>query len=1189
MNIALSVRNIIPRSSAGARPVGGAPTPAGCRSRRAPSVLAVILASALVCGAAAWSQEFRAALVGRVTDPSGAPVPGASVAVTQLDTNVLYRAATTETGDYTLPLLPPGRYRLEVDRTGFRKFVRDGLSLRIQDRVRVDVALELGAIAETVTVTGETPLLDTSSASLGQVVAKQTIEDTPLNGRNAYLLMITVPGVTITERGNTVYFMRYSAAGDAGGIASMSISGAPSAYNEYILDGVPTTGDNNTVDYVPAIDATQEFKLQTNSFDAEFGRFLGGVVNTSTRSGTNDVHGAAFEFVRNSYWNARDFFATSKPQFAYNQFGASLGGPVHIPRIYNGKNRTFFFVLYDGSREGVPRAFVSTVPTERQRAGDFSETFTRVAGQPAPVVIYDPDTIRMSGNAYVRDPFSGNVIPGSRQNPVGKALVGIYPLPSATGDAVTHINNFPLSYKDPVLDNGIIFKIDHQLSQRQQLLVRYFWRHFYVRGGGEFLSGATSRGVNRYTPGVAVNHTFAVDPTTVLDFRYGLSRYRATIISDSYGFDAATLGWPASLVRAIDRPAIPRVTAAGYTGYGSFSLTTSVSDTHFARAGVFKQKERHALRGGAAVRLYRHNSGPGGATAGTYAFDAVFTRGPNPQATTATAGNSIAGMLLGLGASGSMTYQASMARQSAYPEFYFQDDIRLTAKLTLNLGVRYEWEGAHTERFNRFNRGFDFAAASPIEAQAVANYTLKPIPEVAPSQFRVKGGLLFPAQGGTPRGLTDIDRNNVSPRVGFAYSLTPKTVLRGGYGHFYGPTMPQSFPGQADAGDQTPSHGFSATTAWVTSVGGLTPVDLVSNPFPNGITLPAGATQGLATQLGQSISFVNVKRRQLWTQQFQFEIQRQLPGQVLVGAAYSGTRTNDFPVTVAIDATPRQVQSQARETYVSTRRNILSDAVANPFFGLIASGSLSLATTTRGQLMLPFPHFTGISEVGQSIGSTRWNSFQMKVSKRYAEGFSFQVAYTLSKLLEETTFLNANDPKPTRRLSGYDYPQRFVVSGSYQLPFGKGQRFLPGAKGLVGKLVEGWRTNAVLTAESGVPIAISSGESLGRSAYLPNDQRTLSRWFDTSAFRLRETLEFAATGTLPDVRTHGTNNIDLSLYKDTPVFERLKLQFRAEAFNLCNRVALAAPSGAVGTAGLGVISSQRNFSRQLQFGAKLLW
>ncbi|HWQ52120.1 MAG TPA: TonB-dependent receptor [Bryobacteraceae bacterium] len=1152
-------------------------------------ILAPVLALMLLFSAGAWAQEFRATLVGRVADPSGAPVPGASLVATQVETNMQYRAVTTETGDYTLPFLPPGRYRLEVERTGFRTYVRDGISLRVQDRVRVDVALVLGAQAESVTVTAETPLLDASSASVGQVVSRQTIEDIPLNGRNGYNLMLTVPGVMTTARDNSISFMRYTAAGDTGGIASMSMSGAPSAYNEYLLDGVPTTSDNNAVDYVPSVEATQEFKLQTNSFDAEFGRFLGGVLNASTKSGTNTVHGTAFEFMRNSVFNARDFFAAKKPQFAYNQFGASVSGPVYIPHIYNGKNRTFFFVLYDGSREGVPRSFVSTVPTDLERAGDFSQTFTRVAGQATPVTIYDPSTTRLVGNAYVRDPFPGNVIPADRQNPVAKALLGIYPRPSATGDAITHISNYPLSYKDPVLDNGVIFKVDHQFSSRHQMFVRYFWRHFYVRGGGEFLSGATSRGVNRYSPGVALDHTFALNPTTVLDFRYGLSRYRAVAISDSYGFDASTLGWPSSLVGTIDRPAIPQVTASGYTGFGSFNKDASAGDTHFARVSMFKQKERHALRAGFGARLYRHTSGPGGTNPGAYAFDGGFTRGPNPQVASSVAGNSVASMLLGLGASGSMTYASSLARQIPYYEMYLQDDIRLTPKLTINVGLRYEWEGAQTERYNRLNRGFDVTVASPIEAQAIAKYTASPIPELPASQFRVKGGLLFTGENGSPRALTNIDRNNVSPRVGFAYSLTPKTVIRGGYGHFYGPTTPEGASGQVGGALSLPSYGFSSTTSWITTVNGVTPVDVLSNPFPNGITPPVGSSQALLTNIGQAVSVFNVSRQQLWTQQFQFGIQRQLPGQILVETAYSGTRTNDSPVSVALNATPREIQVQARQNFINTKRNMLSDSVANPFFGLINAGSLSLANTTRGQLLLPYPQFTGVTMMSMNIGSTKYDSLQAKVTKRFSKGLSFLAAYTLSKLTEETSYLNANDPQLTRRLSAYDAPQRFVVSGSYRLPFGKNGMFFSNAKGLPGKLVEGWQANAVYTAQSGVPITLSSGESLGRSAFLPKDQRTRQRWFDTSAFRLRETLEFVGTAALPDVRTHGSNNFDLSLYKDTQILESLKLQFRAESFNLFNRVAFGAPNSTVGSASFGVITSQVNFSRQLQFAVKLLW
>jgi len=590
----------------------------------------VVLAMLLLFGACAWAQEFRATLVGRVMDPSNAAVPGAAILLTQRDTNVQHRAVTTETGDYTIPFLPPGQYRLEVERAGFRKYVRDGISLRIQDRLSVDVALSLGVQAETVTVSGDTPMLETSTASLGQVVSRQTVEDTPLNGGNPYFLMTMVPGVVSTGRSTSSFFLRSSATGIYG-TAEISISGAPAKYNEYLLDGVPITGGDNGLMYVPPVEATQEFKMQTNSFDAEFGRFLGGVVNTSMRSGTNQFHGAAFEFMRNSVLNARDFFATSKPQFAYNQFGASAGGPVYIPGLYKGKDRTFFFFIYDGSREGVPRSYVSTVPTALERSGDFSQTFARLgSGQAAPVVIYDPDTTRASGSAFVRDPFAGNVIPASRQNPIAKKLLAFYPLPATQGDPVTHAQNYPLAYTDPVLDNGIAFKVDHRFSDRHQMFVRYSWRHFYCREGREFLSPATIRHLNYYSPGVAIDDTLTVNPTTVLNLRYGLMRYHTISKSDSYGFDLASLGWPASLVSAVDRPAIPQVSLSGYTGYGSFSFTRDVQETHFAHAGLLKQKGRHALRAGIGTRLNRRNNGPGGTASGSYSFDRIFTRGPNP-------------------------------------------------------------------------------------------------------------------------------------------------------------------------------------------------------------------------------------------------------------------------------------------------------------------------------------------------------------------------------------------------------------------------------------------------------------------------------------------------------------------------------------------------------------------------------
>ena len=1138
-----------------------------------------LIAMAVLSCCVLHGQEFRATLVGRVSDPSGGAIPKASVVVTQRETNAQHRAVSTETGDFTVPFLAPGAYRVEVDMPGFRKYVRDNVLLRIQDRVNVDVKMEIGSQTETVTVQGAATILETSTASVGSVVSQQAVADAPLNGRNPYGLMSSVTGVLPTGRGTPNFQLRITATGTSGA-AEISISGAPANYNGYLLDGVPTTGGDNGLMYVPSIDATQEFKVQTNSYDAEFGRFLGGVINASMRSGSNAFHGSAFEYLRNSALNARDFFAATKPIFAYNQFGIESNGPVLIPRIYNGKNRTFFFGIYDGSREAVPRSFVGTVPTLEQRKGDFSQTFTRVGTTATPVTIYDPSTTRSSGGAFVRNPFPGNIIPAAQLNAVGANLLKFYPLPATAGDSVTHAQNNPLAFTDPVFDDGYAFKIDHKFSEKHQIFVRYSWRHFFVEGQGELKNASTGRAVNRYTPGLAFDDTLTLNPSTVLNVRYGFSRYRQITQADSFGVDLTSLGFAAAMARAINRPAIPSLTVSGYSSYGQFNLDDDIQETHFLHGSLMKQKGGHALRMGFGETLNRHNNGPGGTTAGAYSFDNTFTRGPNPQATSAIAGNAIASLLLGLGASGSVTYTPSLAESTKYTEFYFQDDWRVTSHLSLNVGVRYEWEGAHVERFNQFNRGYDFVSANPLEKQAVANYALNPITEVPASKFTVKGGLLFVNQNGLPRGLANIDRNNISPRAGFAYSLGKSTVLRGGFGRFYGPTTSQTIT----------SNGFSAVTTWVTSVdGGLTAVDKLDNPFPKGITPPAGTNAGLLTQTGQSVTVVDPGRQQLYTNQFDFSIQRQLPGRMVLEALYSGTRGGDYPVTNAIDSTPDNFRAAARDVFVATKRNILNDSVANPFFGLIPAGSLSTATTTRAQLMRPYPQFTGISFVGTNLGSSQYDSLQWKVSKRMAGGVTFLASYTLSKLIEKNFYLNPTDAQLSRRLASFDVPQRFVLTGSYQLPFGKGRRLLSATHGPLQKLVQGWQMNWVYTAQSGVPISIASGESTGKSAYLPDGERTLQRWFDTSAFRLRETLELVGTALLPNVRTQGRNNVDFSLYKDTQLFETVKLQFRAESFNLLNHAEFGNPNATVGSASFGLINSQINFARQLQFGLRLAW
>ncbi len=1135
----------------------------------------------------ALAQEFRATISGRVSDASGAAVVGAQVIVTNLDTSAANRAISSESGDYVIPALQPGRYKLEVEASGFKKSVRENLTLEVLARPTIDVALEAGAVTDSITVTADTSRLETADASRGEVITGRTLVDLPLNGRNAFALAALVPGVNFTLRGQASTFLRTTA---NNGISGASLSGAQPRFNEALLDGVPNTGSDGLIQFVPSVDATQEFKVQTNAFDAEFGRFAGGVINASIRSGTNDWHGTLFEFLRNSKLNARDPFAATIPQFGYNLFGGSIGGPVYLPRfgeggkaVYRGQNRTFFFFNYEGSREGVPRAFVSTVPTLLERQGDFSQTFVRQAnGTTAPVVIYDPATTRASGTAFVRDAFAGNKIPTARINPIAAKLINLFPLPNAAGDSVTKANNYLLSFKDPVFDNGFVTRIDHRFSERHSVFGRYSQRRFQVVRQGNFKNEVTQDVDDRIAPGFAFDDTLTLSPTMILNFRYGFSRYFNTGSAANFGTDPASFGFPAALSAQLPIKSIPQVAITGFTTLsGANKFLSAAEDSHTFRTGLTKIAGKQTFRFGGEYRLFRSNPGSlGSAAAGAYSFNSTFTRGPNPQAATVTGGAALASFLLGLGSGGSVDNNIAPAEQGKYYGFYFQDDFRISRKLTVNLGVRYEWEGDYTERYNRLNRGYDFTTASPLEAQAKANYAASPIAEVLAANFNVKGGLLFTNVNGQPRGLTNLDRNNFSPRIGVAFALTPKTILRGGYGLFYGATTLLS----------ESRLGFSVSTPWIVSNdGSLTPASTLSNPFPNGLQAATGASLGLNTLVGQGISFTNPDRTQPFTQQYSLTIQRELPGGVLLDVAYAGTQGRDLSVNQALNAIPLPFITAARATFVATGRNVLNDSVTNPFFGLITSGGLAARTVTRGQLLRPYPHFTGISILNRNIGRSRYDAFQLKASRRFANGFSLIASYTNAKQLDQIRFLNDTDTTLTKELSEFDIPQRVVVSSSYELPFGKGKRFFSNATGVGGKLVEGWQFNAIYQAQSGVPFDISGAESTGQSAEIPNSERSVDRWFNTTVFRQRQTLELAGLARLPDIRSAGKNNWDISLFKTTTLSEKLRLQFRVESFNAFNRPEFSTPSGAFGTANFGKITSTNTFARQYQFGLKLLW
>lgn len=1137
--------------------------------------LAVLLACALPSAA----QEFRATVSGTVADSSGAVIPNARIRVVNVETNVAVTTQSNEAGFYVVPALQPGSYRIETEVTGFKRYVRDGLVLQIQDRPVVDIVLEPGELSTTVNVTSEAQMLETTTASRGSVITGRTLVDLPLNGRNAFALAALEPGVAFTARGQGSALLRTTA---NAGISSLVVGGGQLRSNESLLDGVPNTGTDGLIQYVPSVDAAQEFRIQTNVFDAEYGRFTGGVINAAIRSGTNELHGTAFGFVRNSAFNARDPFAATIPQFGYTIFGFSLGGPVVLPKVYKGKDRTFWFVNYEGSREGVPRAFVATVPTAAQQAGDFSQTLVRSGANTLPVNVYDPFSTRQQGATFIRDQFPGNRIPASRIDPIGANLMKLYPAPNAAGDAVTAANNYARSFKDPVSDDGYVFKIDHRFSDKHAMFGRYSFRRFFVGRAGAFQNAVTGDSETRDAPGAAIDDTYTINPTTVLNIRYGFSRYFVNQKSDNLGVDQTALGFPPSLVSQLLVNALPAVNVSnGFQGLATAGkLNRSPEDSHTLRGTISKVMSSHTFRFGAEGRLLRSNVGNlGGAAAGSYSFDQIFTRGPNPQVAAVNAGWGLASLLLGVPASGSVANNAQTADSAKYYGFYLQDDWRVTRKISMNLGIRYEWEGAYTERYDRLNRGYDYFTNSPIAAAAKANYALSPIPEVPVSQFNVIGGLRFVGVNGLDRALNNPDRNNVAPRVGVAWEVKRGTVIRGGYGLFFGAS---TLVGES-------RNGFSVSTPMVSSVdGGLNPLNTLKNPFPTGLLTPTGSANGLMTLVGQGLGYTTPTLKMSRAQQFQIGVQHEFNTNLLLELSYVGARGYNLPVSTPINIIPESIRAQAEATLRQTGRNILNDSVANPFFGLIASGPLSTRTTTRGQLTRPYPHFTGLTDGGIANGSSRFDSGQAKLTRRMSNGFSLTGSYAWGKTLESTRYWNDQDGSPIKELSPNDIPHRAVFSGIYELPFGPGKALLGSSTGALARFVEGWQMTAIYTAQSGIPIDIGGAESLGRSAKLESGQ-AVNNWFDRTVFRLRQPLELVRTLRLPDVRSAGRNNWEISLLKTTTIYERLRLQFRAEAFNAFNRPEWSSPVTSFTAGNFGQVTSTNTFARQLQFGLKLLW
>ncbi len=1200
------------------------------------SILAVVFLSCSLI--VAFGQEFRGSISGRVTDTSGAVVPGVKITVTHTATNTSTTTTANEEGNYAALYLNPGEYTVTAEAAGFRTAVRKGIEVRISDKLTVNLSLEVGNVSQEVTVTENVALLETASATAGQVIDRRRISELPLSDGNPFTLTRLAPGI------GYIGDLKFSRPFDNNGSSDFIADGAPrAAGHEFTLDGIPNTDDNgssgNRVAFIPPADAVQEFKVETASFDAQQAHGAGATVNVMLKSGTNDLHGTLYEFVRNDVLSANDFFLnrtdlTATPSrdankdgkadrdpLRYNRFGGTVGGPIVLPKKlfgplgYDGHNKSFFFFAYEGLRDVFPEPRTDTVPTLAEREGDFSSLLAINSS----FQIYNPFSAQQAGSNIQRDPFSGNKIPPNLISPVAKAYLQFYPLPNQPGDSQgrnNHISGNPRTDRF----HSESYRFDQTLSARQKFFFR-FSHNDRVESRNNWtgvVNGIIPTGnfLTRRNNSFSYDHVYTLSSSMILDARAGFSRFLEQNARPSQGnFDPKSLGFSAQSAAFFGGSYLPQFRINNNNTADANTPFTPIGDSlgdirahniYAFQPTITKISGNHSFKMGYDFRAYRENSIPSGNAAGRYDFTTTYTRGPLNTSQAATIGQELASFLLGVPTGGLIDRNATRSNQTVYHGIFFHDDWKVTPRLTLNLGLRYEVEGADTERYNRNIRGFDTNVSSPIEAAAKAAYAGNPIPEIAASSFSVKGGLLF--ADAQHRGFWKTDTNNWQPRIGVSFQLQPKTVLRGGFGVYMAPFI-------IDAVQQT---GFSQSTSIVPTLNnGLTLAPACStcsslfNPFPTGVADPPGASLGIGTFLGRSITYTPVDRKNAMGNRWEFSVQRALPGDWMLEMAYIGSKAYDVSATTNIvDAVPRKYLSTS-PVRDDVTNNFLAAIVANPFQGLIPGQTLNGSTTSRSQLLRPFPEFTGITGERYDASSI-YHAGQFRAERRFSRGFTVLANYTWSKEIEETSFLNDSDTQYERRIFQNDTPHRVVVSGIWELPFGRGRLFGKDWNKFIEGFLGGWQAQGIYQWQSGRPIDAGNryynGDPTKLTAHISGS--TVDATFDTSGFYFtdaavqtngvvdpvkqradtRKTL-VSNIRTFPSrmssFRGQPLNQWDLSMIKNFSVTESVKFQLRGEFLNAFNHPQFANPNTDPANSSFGKTTSQSNLPRNVQIGLKL--
>ena len=1127
---------------------------------------------ALAGTAASWAQVLPVGTVdGTVRDSTGGTLPDIKVTLRNVETGIARDASTNDAGYFFFPLVNPGRYEAAVEKTGFKKGLQEVI-VRTGIRSTADFTLQLGQVSDSVQVTGEAPLLETSTASVSRNVTQKVVTDMPLLARNVLMLINLAPGIT-----NNAPTGGSNGLIDIDSVSYTSASGANNRTNEFLMDGIPNNVSDR-VAYIPSVDDVEEFTVSTNALDAEYGHGGGMYVNVVTKGGTNQIHGNVYEFLRNDKLNANSFFSNKagakRPVFRFNQFGLTAGGPIV-------KNKIFWFFNFEGLRQRTPRQYRFTVPTALQRQGDFSQTFARRNAADNEGVLFqiaDPLTTTPAGARML---FPGNRIPANRINRIATNVLSRYPTSNLPGDPVNLANNYFTEVPAPYGGENYSLRIDPNI-RKHRLFARWSQNQGFPGTPTPWDIGegvGALEGNNRAQTSIGVSDVYTVNPTMVVTAQSGFTRW--TQQGTHPKFDQTQLGFSSSLVGQMQQDIFPRFNVADIYYIGaSEGRWFEHTNTFSFNLGVTKNQGAHNMKFGFQSQVKQNNSQGAARPGGEYNFDRGFTQ-PGAFTPGVNFGNGIASFLLGNASSGLLNLRAATAPQSPFYGLYFQDDYKITPKLTLNLGFRYDVMLGITERYNPNNLGCDLKTSNPIEAAAKTAYTANPIPELAASNFSARGGLFFATKDNRRNVIAD--KTNFQPRIGVAYRLFPKTVLRTGFGIFYSGWW-QPFVN---------ATGFSAQTDMVSTLdGGLTPADTLGNPFPNGLVQPTGASLGLRTLLGQTLSPYDYDRKNIRNDRWSFGFQHELIRDLQVELNYVGQRAPNLIASTSAGDAGKVINAGWNGSGGTFDQRFyglgarLNARVPNPFLGLIpAPSALAGTTVTVAQLLNPYPSFGNINLNRSPGGTSNYHSLQLSGQKRFSGGLNVQFAYTFSKQLETLRYIEASDPAPSKMTGQFDNPHRFSTGIIYELPFGKGKM----ATGLapVNKIIGGWQWSAMYIYQTGQAVSLPAAVATGVSPKIDNP--TIDGWFNGAslavlpAFSARRNPYFW-TG----IRVPAINNWDMGFIKNTMVYkERFKLQFRCEMINAFNRVWFGGLNTAITSATYTQLLGQSNQPRNVQLGLKL--